>query len=116
MHFRHARIIQQADRRYGVASIVNLMPSLQLWQAEVKQAIFILEDQASVLFEGLPILVCNEDRSPNFLGDALNFCPRLVGLRANNCRDALFQDAALFHGRWRSVCFQDIAGDHSQRW
>ena len=98
MSFRHARIIQQTNCSYGVAGIVNLMPSLQLRQAEVKQAIFILEDQAPVLFKRLPILICNEDWSPDFFSDALNFCPRFIGLHANNCRYAVFQDACLFMG------------------
>ena len=98
MGFRHARVIEQANCRNGIAGIVDLMASLQLRQAEVKQTIFILKDQAPVLLKGLPILIGNEDRSANSLGDALDFGPRLVGLRANDCRDALLQDARFFMG------------------
>jgi hypothetical protein len=96
--FGYAPIIQQTNCSYGIAGIINLMATLQVGKAQVKQAIFILKDQAPMLFEGLPILICNKDWSPNFFSDTFNFCPCFIRLNADDCGHSGFQDACLFMG------------------
>jgi hypothetical protein len=107
VQFRNALIVEQADCSNSIAGIVDLMAALELRQAQIKQAIFILEDQSAMLLKGLPILVGNEDGSAGPFSDAFNFCPRFIGLHADDCGNVFLQDARFLMGDG-SECIPEI--------
>jgi hypothetical protein len=96
-----AGIAQGAHRGHRGAGIVDLKTPGKLRQRQVEQAGFVLVDKAAVLLEGLPILARDGQRGVHLRRDALDRHQALVGLRRDDRRHPLLEDAGLLAGDGR---------------
>ena len=89
---------QMAQGGNGGAGVLDLMRTGQVGQRQVQQAGFVLEHQAAILLGDVPVLTIGEQRRAHAGGLALDHGQPFVGLRANDHRDAAFDDSRLFKG------------------